>query len=206
MDPLFALFRPLVELVNRQIGESTPARALCSRLDGRTVAIRVRNTGLCIAMTVAGSRLALTTVDDIEPDAVISGSLLSLARLAGDDGEALIRDGSVELTGDAIVANDFRELLHHGRPDWEEQLAGVVGDVAAHGIGDAVRGVGRWSRDAHETFRQNLSEYLQEESRAVPSRYEVDEFGDKVQALRDDVARVEARIALLESRGRDRDA
>ncbi len=206
MDPLLALFRPAVELVNRQIGESTPARALCKRLDGRTVAIRVRNTALSVALTVSGARLELTTIGVDEPDAVITGSLLSLAFLAGDDGEALVRDGTVELTGDAVVANDFRELLHHGRPDWEEQLANVVGDVAAHGIGDVLRGVGRWSHDAQDTFRQNLSEYLQEESRTVPSRYEVDEFGGKVQTLRDDVARVEARIALLESRARDHDA
>ena len=199
MDALYAVFNPLVALVNRRISESTPARRLCKSLEGRTIAVRVRNTGLALAVSVAGDSLRLTTLDDVEPDAVISGSLLSLARLAGEDGEALIRDGSVGLDGDAIVANEFRELLRHGRPDWEEELSAVVGDAAAHGVGQAVRGVGRWGREARATFRQNVSEYLQEESGALPTRFEVEEFRDAVHALRDDVARFEARLARLEA-------
>ncbi len=192
MDPLFALFNPVVSLLNRQIAQVTPAQQLCARLDTKTVAIRVR-------LTASHDRLALNTLDDIEPDVVITGSLLSLARLAGEDGEALIRDGRIDLTGDALVANDFRELLRYARPDLEEQLSGVVGDTAAHGIGDVVRNVSRWGREARSTLRANIGEYLQEESRSVPSRLEADEFRDAVQVLRDDVERAEARMARLEA-------
>ena len=199
MDPLYALFNPLVDLVNRRIGESTPARRLAKSLDGRTVAVRVRNTGLAVAASVAEGRLRLTTTDEVEPDALIEGSLFALARLAGEDSETLVRDGSVGFSGDAIVANEFRELLRHGRPDWEEQLAGLVGDAAAHGVGEAVRGLGRWGREARSTLQQNIGEYLQEESRTLPTRFEVEEFGEAVQVLRDDVARLEARLARLEA-------
>jgi ubiquinone biosynthesis protein UbiJ len=44
----------------------------------------------------------------------------------------------------------------------------------------------------------NIREYLQEESRDVPSRYEVDRFVSDVNALRDDVDRLEARINRLQ--------
>ena len=43
----------------------------------------------------------------------------------------------------------------------------------------------------------NIREYLQQESRDVPSRYEADKFADNVGRLRDDVARLEARINRL---------
>ncbi len=43
----------------------------------------------------------------------------------------------------------------------------------------------------------NIREYLQEESRDAPSRYEVDKFTADVSALRDDVDRVEARLNRL---------
>jgi ubiquinone biosynthesis accessory factor UbiJ len=204
MDPLFALFNPVVSMLNRQIAAVTPARELCARLDTRTIAVRVRNTALAVALTASRDRLDLNTLDDVEPDVIVSGSLLSLARLAGEDGEALIRDGRIELTGDAMVANDFRELLRYARPDFEEQLSGVIGDTAAHGIGDVVRNVSRWGRAARDTLRSNVGEYLQEESRSVPSRYEVDEFRNKVHKLRDDVERAAARMTRLES-GRDND-
>ncbi|MGB5344724.1 MAG: SCP2 sterol-binding domain-containing protein [Woeseia sp.] len=203
MDPLYALFRPLLSLVNDQIGESTPARELCRKLDGRTIAFRVRDSGFAAAITVNDDALSMLTVDDCEPDAVITGSLISLARLAGPDGDKLIRDGVVEFDGDALLANDFRELLRFARPDLEEQLSKIVGDAAAHGIGTAVRGLGRWGQQARSTLRQNVSEYLQEESRSVPSRYEVEEFRDKVHVLRDDVARCEARLAQLENAAGD---
>jgi ubiquinone biosynthesis protein UbiJ len=48
-------------------------------------------------------------------------------------------------------------------------------------------------------LRQNVSEYLQEESRTVPSRYETDVFRKQVETLRDDVARFEARLKRFEA-------
>jgi ubiquinone biosynthesis protein UbiJ len=109
-----------------------------------------------------------------------------------------VRDGSLELAGDAALAQSFQRLLWHARPDIEEELSGVIGDVAAHGLGDLARSVTDWSREARSTIRQNLSEYLQEESRAVPTRYEADRFRGEVEAMRDDVARLEARVKRLE--------
>jgi ubiquinone biosynthesis protein UbiJ len=44
----------------------------------------------------------------------------------------------------------------------------------------------------------NIREYLQEESRDVPSRYEVDRFAASVSKLRDDVDRLEARLKRLQ--------
>jgi ubiquinone biosynthesis protein UbiJ len=133
-----------------------------------------------------------------DPDVIISGSLLSLARLAGPSADAAIRDGSIELSGDAETAQAFQQLLAYGKPDLEEELSGVLGDVAAHGLGDIARNVSRWAEDTHATVQQNIQEYLQEESRSLPSRYEVDALRDQAYTLRDDVDRFEARIRRLE--------
>ena len=43
----------------------------------------------------------------------------------------------------------------------------------------------------------NIREYLQEESRELPSRYEVERFTADVNALRDDVERLAARVQRL---------
>ena len=74
----------------------------------------------------------------------------------------------------------------------------MIGDVAAHRLGEISRGVGRWGRDARSTMSANIREYLQEESRDVPSRYETDKFNENVSTLRDDVDRLEARVNRLQ--------
>ena len=199
MDTLEALFRPLTALVNRQIKATTPARELCAELDGKIMAVRIKNTGLTIYFCACPDEIALFGDYDGEPDVAISGSILSLARLAGASGEEAIRDGSLELIGDAEVAQAFQKLLNYGKPDIEEELSTVIGDVAAHRLGEVARSVSSWGREASATLHQNITEYLQEERRDVPSRYEVESFTRKVDELRDDVARVEARLNQLEN-------
>ena len=171
---------------------------ILQELEGSAVGVRVRNSALAMYFHIEDGEISLTSDYDGVPDAVITGSLLTLAQLAGRGGEEAIREGSLELAGDAALAQSFQRLLWHARPDLEEELSGVIGDVAAHGLGNLARGVSDWGRKAGSTLRQNLSEYLQEESRAVPSRYEVDKFRGDVEKVRDDVARLEARLALLE--------
>lgn len=199
MDALEALLRPIVGMANRQIRAKTPARELCRELAGRVVALRVRDTGLAMYFHVGTDSLDVRT-SAAEPDVVITASLFTLASLAGGAGEDAIRSGSVELTGDVGVAQRFQRLLAYGKPDLEEELSAVVGDVAAHGIGEVARSVGRWSREARTTMRRNLSEYLQEESRVVPSRNEFEAFRDGVNVLRDDVERASARLRRLEAK------
>ena len=198
MNALERLLRPVVGMVNRQIRAKTPARELCRDLDGQVVAIRVRDTALAMYFQVGPDELELLR-EPVEPDVAITGSLLTLAALAGLPGEAALRNGSIELTGNVETAQAFQQLMTYGRPDLEEELSGIIGDVAAHGIGDVARNVGRWGRDAKSIMEQNITEYLQEESRALPSRYEVETFRRKVDTLRDDVDRLAARIQRLEA-------
>jgi ubiquinone biosynthesis protein UbiJ len=198
MDALEAALRPIVSLINRNISESTPARELCAELSGTIVAVRVRDTALSAYFLVQDDALDIVTSSSEEPDVVITGSIITLARMAGQAGEVAIRRGSLDLNGDAETANQFQQLLSFAKPDIEEELSGIVGDVAANRLGELARGVGRWGKSARTTMGANIREYLQEESRDAPSRYEVDNFAADVNTLRDDVDRIEARIKRLQ--------
>lgn len=195
--PLERVARPFIGMLNRQIRAKTPAREICRELDGQVVALRVRDTSLSVYFQVGPEELELVPAID-EPDLVITGSVLAFGAMAAGSGEAEIRNGRVELVGRAETAQQFHRLMAFAKPDFEEELSGIVGDAAAHGIGDIARNIGRWGRDASETARQNITEYLQEESRAVPSRYEFDKFTEQVGELRDDIERLAARIARRE--------
>jgi ubiquinone biosynthesis protein UbiJ len=189
---------PLESVLNRNIAASSAARALCRRLDTKVMALHIEGMPLSIYFKANGEQMSLDTKHEGTPDATLSGTPLSLLRMAGPAPETALRTGSVHIQGDAEIAQTFSELLKQARPDLEEELSRVIGDVAAHQVGDVARSVLGFARRAADTFAQNVSEYLQEEGRDAPSRTESDEFIAGVDKLRDDVDRLEARLSLLE--------
>ena len=162
--------------------------------------ITVRDTALSMTYVFKEGQDELGTAIPEEPDVAMVGSLLTLAMVARGGGQTELRDGSLEVTGNAAVADAFRELLGYAKPDIEEELSSIVGDTAAHRIGELARGLSGWAREARATMETNVREYLQEESRHLPSRYEVERFTRDLNVLRDDVERAEARLARLEER------
>jgi len=197
-SPLEVLLRPVAEVMNRNISETTPARKLAAELNGATIAIRARDTSLSTYFSFAGDVVLLSTEYDNDPDVVISASLVTLGRMLASPDETMIRSGDVELTGDAVTAQRFQKLLGYARPDLEEELSRVFGDVAAHRFAEIGRSIRNWASAARTTMGGNVREYLQEESRELPTRYEVDRFSSRLSVLRDDVERLAAKLRRLE--------
>jgi ubiquinone biosynthesis accessory factor UbiJ len=192
---------PLEAVLNRNIAGSAAARRLCKQLDGKVLALHVTGLPLSVFFLSEGERMSIdTTKVDTPAAASLSGTPLALVRLAGPAPESAIRGGSIQIQGDAEVAQAFSELLKQAQPDLEEELSRVIGDVAAHQVGNTARAMLGFGKRAIDTFTQNIAEYLQEEGRDLPTRTEADEFVADVDKLRDDVARLEARLANLSKR------
>lgn len=189
---------PLEAVLNRNIAASAAARKLCRQLEGKVLAVQLSGLPLSISFRSDGERMALDTATG-DAAAKLTGSPFAFLRMAGSAPESALRSGAVHIEGDAEVAQAFSELLQHARPDLEEELSRIVGDVAAHQIGNAARSALAFGRRATDTFGRNVAEYLQEEGRDVPSRTEADEFVAGVDKIRDDVDRLEARLALFEA-------
>ncbi len=190
----------IASLLNRNIAGSTRARSLAERLDGRSLGLRV--DGLLLPLEVFAQvdagQLQLSLGAPRNPDAAVAGTPLALATLLRRDAATRLRAGSdVAITGDAEIAQAFHELLQAARPDFEEELARVFGDVAARQFGNVARAAAGWGEKAAATLAQNVSEYLQEESRDLVTRTEADEFLAGVDDLREAADRLAARIELL---------
>lgn len=195
------LLERLEEALNRNVAGSRRAQALCRQLDGRVVSLAVIGTPFEFYFKARGGRVSLAPRNEGAADAMLSGTPIALLALAGPRAEGALSGGGVRIEGDADVAQKFRELLAESQPDFEEELARVVGDVAARNLANLARGFIDFGRKAGRSLAGNVSEYLQEEGRDLPTRTEVDEFLGAVDSLRDDVERAEARLDRLESRG-----
>jgi ubiquinone biosynthesis accessory factor UbiJ len=196
------LLRPLERALNRQIAASGRARALLADLDGRSMELRFAATPFRIRLAATADALSVRPAADEPADAVIEGTPLSFLRLATGEATQSIRAGGMDVRGDAEIAEGFRRLLDAARPDLEEELSRVTGDVAAHYLAGFARDALDFGRRAGDAFARNLGEYLTEESRDLPVRLEVEEFLEGVDRLREAVDRLETRIAAAErSRG-----
>jgi ubiquinone biosynthesis accessory factor UbiJ len=190
------MFQPLESLLNRGIRGSTDATRRCRALEGRSFRIELDGLGLGLTLESRGDVVAL--VDRAEADACLGGTPGALARLAATGDEAMLRARAARLNGDPLVARDFGQLISLAAPDFEEELARLVGDLAARQAGNLFRGLRHWGLDAADRLSRTLAEYLQEESRDLPARAEVESFLDGVDALAGDVSRLEARLRRLE--------
>jgi ubiquinone biosynthesis protein UbiJ len=186
----------LENVLNRGLPRSPRARELCRQLQGRRVGVEVSGfTRLLVEST--GETLRLTRDAAGSVDAELVGGPLSLMALAGSTPEAVLQRGDVQIRGDAELAQKFRELAMLLRPDVEEELSQAIGDVPAHQIGRFARAALGWTQKTAATTVRNVAEYLAHERQHLVSAPEGDQFLKGVDALREDVDRLDARVSAL---------
>lgn len=206
--PLRGFARLLLErcqgLLDRWVEESTAAAEAVAGLEGHSLAVHVEGLGLALVLHASGGRVVLGTGEPVAPSATLRGAPLDLLRLMPSDAEASLagrlKSSSAQLSGKVEVAERFADALRLARPDLEEELARWIGDIPAHELGRITTGAARWLSRAAESARLDATEYLQEETRSLPSRLEARAFGAEVERLRDDVERAAERLERL-SRG-----
>jgi ubiquinone biosynthesis protein UbiJ len=180
--------------------ESPRAVSLLDELRGRTFAIRV--SGFPWHFTVESTGQTLRTCSTDRPDATIIGAPLSLMALIGDDPQAVISRGDVQIEGDAQLAQRVRELGLLLRPDLEAGMSRLVGRSGAHVAMRGLTSLRDWARATAWTATQNAAEYLAHERAYLVSRLEAEHFLRDVDRLREQFDRLQARLQHLETRER----
>lgn len=201
MDFTQAFSASIETALNRYISLDPEALARFSPLEGKIIAIEIigLNQTLCLFPSADGF-LVLSDFDG-EADATISGSPIALIKLGlADDPKDLLFGGEVNLSGDTRLANQFSRLLSQLDIDWEELLAQNVGDIAAHKVGNVLRGVNQWFKRSTGSVSMDAGEYLQEEARLSPSNAELRKFVRQVDEVREGVDRLAAKIELFKNK------
>ena len=186
--------------LNRYINESSVAQDAIESLNGNSMCIEVKDLGLVISLTADDGELVVAMPDSVDATVTIRGTVLNLFSLLGSTGAQALPKARVSLEGDAEVASGFWQLLQAARPDAEEELSRVVGDVLAHEVGKTVNSLDKYGRRVLSAFQMNATEYLQEEVKQLPPRVEIDGFFSSLERLRDDIERTGIRIKRLETK------
>jgi ubiquinone biosynthesis protein UbiJ len=188
--------QPFINMVNRQIAEKTPAFDLSKELEGKVISMKIRDTEHHLDFIMIENKLQAVNDSD-DHDVQITGSLLTFTSLIKNSPEEAVRDGLLNFQGDIGIGQKFQELMRYAKPDFEEELSRVFGDMAAQNIGKVNSKVSHWVKDSKNILEQNISEYLQEEQKILPSQYEFNKFQVAVNKLRDDVDRIEIKFKKI---------
>lgn len=185
-------------LLNRNLAASPAARELCDELRGKRLAVYAESTGFDIAVESVGNTLKLTRPAPEESAAQLRGTPVNLLALAGSSPEDAIRRGAVRIDGDVEIAQQYQKLLKLLRPDLEEELSHLVGDAPAHRLSGFAQAALAYGRRVAETAVQNSVEYLAHEKGELVPLAEGEAFFRDIERLRDDAARLAARLTQLE--------
>jgi ubiquinone biosynthesis protein UbiJ len=120
-----------------------------------------------------------------------------MLRIAARDDTAW---NEARVAGDVELAAAIDYIRRNIAWDYEEDLSRVFGDIAAHRMATAARQLDRWSRNTVLNLAHAVAEYATYEQPMLASASAIDGFNREVDELRNDAARLEKRLALLERR------
>ena len=178
--------------LNRYLSLDPDILPQLAELAGTVIAIEPEGLGMTLYLFPGAQGVQVMDCYDGKPTVRIRGAPLALIQQWRGQSA-----GEMTVEGDAATGQRFQALLARLDIDWEEHLSNVVGDAAAHQLGQFWHGFRNWGQQTSAMLLRDGSEYLQQELRVLPSRPAVESFLSAVDVLREDTDRLEARLVRL---------
>lgn len=189
------LLTPVLGLLNHVLAGESWARERLAAFPGETVSL---SCGPGSWSAVIGEYGLLE--ERADPD---SAATVSIA-LPRDTPVRLLTDrasvfSAATISGSAELAETLAFVFRNLRWDLEHDLARVTGDVFARRTLQLARSFFAWQRKAVQGVTRAVAEYATEESATLACRQQVERFCAEVDVLRDNLARLDKRVAQLET-------
>jgi ubiquinone biosynthesis protein UbiJ len=189
------LSAPLIPVLHRLLADQPAARAMLTRHAGK--AFRIDLIAPIFAAQIAEDGNVLASPEGAAMATEIELTPALLLRLLAGERHAI---SEAQARGDGLLAADLRNAFE--AVDLALALRPYLGDILAARVADGVSALHGWQAKAQESAAKSVAEYLVHETDALAGKAAVAEFMREVDRLRDDVARLEARLQLLEA-GKD---
>jgi len=190
--------RALEAALNRAVALDPDTRMVLASMDGRRISLTLDSPPLALQIGVHGGYLQVgppLREADLAVRGTVGGLLGQLPFFAGTTRGR--PHGRLHVSGDAELARRLQQLAAGFDPDWQQPFVAAFGEVLGVQLANAAAAALRDARGMAEGLARSGAEYVTEESRDVVARAELAAFNDDVDALRDDVERIAARVARL---------
>lgn len=200
LTPIKPLLISLLEpAINQYLSLDDNANKLLAPIAGKVVAIEISSFNQTIYLCPTATSVQILETYNEAVDAKISGSLsaLGLMGLSATPMRSLFQ-GDVRIEGDTQVAHKFQSLFAKLDINLEAKLARYTGESFAQQFASLFRSSRDWSQQSLTSFKLNLQEFLQEETRDLPAKPEAEELFQQIDISRNDFDRLNARIERLQ--------
>jgi ubiquinone biosynthesis protein UbiJ len=187
-----AVTDPVVSVVNHLLGTEDWARQRLAPFAGQ--AFRIEGGPLRIELSIVDEGWIAPAKMAEAPLVEIHFTHEALTEILADPAKAF---STAQLSGSAQFAEALAFVFRNLRWDYEADLARLFGDIAAHRLAGVLRDGLSWQRETLARIGANAAEFVTEEAVIVTPQRDVSRFGADVDALRDDLARLEKRITRL---------
>jgi len=169
-----------------------------SALQGKVIAFELNELDLTLYLFPHTEGVQVQYLYEGQADTTLQGSPLAFINMSLGDSTESFFSGEVRIKGDIELGQHFKRILEQLDLDWEEWLSEYSGDLIAFKAGSLIRDFNAWGKDTLKTLKLDAGEYLQDEGQLTPYPDEIEDFATNVSQLRDDSARLEARILRLQ--------
>jgi ubiquinone biosynthesis protein UbiJ len=185
-------------ILNRYLNLDPESKAHLRKLSGKV--IKVEWVPLTYYWLFKSDSIYLSKDYNGPTDLILRGSTFDFLRVAFIKKDKALTDVPLQVLGDMEFGKQFKEFFSNLEIDYEEQLSKLLGDVAAYPMIQMLKIIRCWTRQNIENLGENLTNYVQTEMNWLVSDEELQLFFSDIDELRNDCARLEARIKMLEKR------
>ncbi|EMN7214418.1 SCP2 domain-containing protein [Vibrio vulnificus] len=195
-------FEPLITAVietslNVLVKDNPDLEKRLLRLKGQVIQVHLQEVNKTLTFIFSQQIDVLANYEG-QPDCYLSLKLAVLPDLKEQANiTKLIKQDKLILGGDIQLAQKFAQLISDAKPDVEEWVSRVTGDVVAHSLAQGVKNVGGFVGRQAKKQQHHLAQVITEEWRLAPGPLEVAYFCDQVDDAKSDLARLEARLQKL---------
>ncbi|PNH99933.1 ubiquinone biosynthesis accessory factor UbiJ [Vibrio diazotrophicus] len=195
-------FEPLVTAViettlNTLIKDDPNLGRRLARLKGQVIQVHLKELNKTLTFVFSQQIDVLANYEG-KPDCYLSLHLSVLPELRDQANiTKLIKQDKLVLEGDIQLAQKFSQLMTDCKPDIEEWLSRVTGDVVAHTVVQGAKNVGSLLTSQFNKHQNHLAQVLTEEWRIAPAPLEIAYFCDQVDEVKSQAARLDAKLTTL---------
>jgi ubiquinone biosynthesis accessory factor UbiJ len=135
--------------------------------------------------------------DSVEADTTITIASTALSKMLTGIQPGV---GDVQISGDRALGMAILPLIQALQYDWRDDLARLLGDTVGGKVALELENLYQHGRAISHSIAAQVSDYVRESDAAVVGQLQLQQFAGQVETLRDDTARLAARIVRLQQK------